>query len=88
MSAPPGLYAAATTRLPALGNADGHIVEAIGKGYTAFPGYTAADLYADLRAGQTAAQFRDYRPRELWCYLRFSMRQQARPSVPHTATSG
>lgn len=81
-------FNATKTHLPALGNSDGHIVEAIGKGYTAFPGYTAADLYAAIRAGQTAAHGRDYRPRELWRYLRFWLRQQRRPPVPRTATSG
>ncbi|MDB5075055.1 MAG: hypothetical protein JWO42_1234, partial [Chloroflexi bacterium] len=45
-------------RLPEVGNSDGHIVEAIGKGYTRFPGSTAADL----RRGLSRVRRRPTRP--------------------------
>jgi len=65
-------------RLPALGNSDGHILAAVGKGYTSFPGATAQDLYRAIQAGQTTACTRDYTPRELLAYLRFWLRIQRR----------
>ena len=40
---------------PALGNSDGHILAAVGHGYTTFHGTTARDLYEAVLAGHTAA---------------------------------
>ena len=65
-----------TRRLPALGNSDGHIPQAVGKGYTRFPGKTAGDLRAAIERGQTTAHARPYRPGELLTYLGFWLRQQ------------
>jgi predicted metal-dependent phosphoesterase TrpH len=68
-------------RLPALGNSDGHILRAVGKGYTAFPGKTARHLYQAIRAGDTAAYSRSYSVPELWAYLQFWLRHMAGKSV-------
>jgi len=65
-----------TRHLPALGNSDGHIPAAVGKGYTLFPGKTALALRAAIEAGRTAACARAYRPNELLTYLDFWLHQQ------------
>ncbi len=65
-----------TRRLPALGNSDGHIPHAVGKGYTLFPGKTALELRAAIESGQTTAYTRPYRVGELLIYLNFWLRQQ------------
>jgi predicted metal-dependent phosphoesterase TrpH len=70
-----------TTRLPELGASDGHILAAIGKGYTEFPGSTASDLAAALHAGTVAAIGVRYAPRELLASLNFWVRQQRRPDA-------
>ncbi len=69
-------FNAATTRLPALGNSDGHILAAIGKGYTAFPGRSARDLRNAIADGRVAAHTRPYTVAELLAYLRFWLHQQ------------
>jgi len=70
-----------TTRLPELGASDGHILAAVGKGYTEFPGATASDLATAIRAGTVAAMGGRYAPRELLAYLDFWVRQQRRPGA-------
>jgi len=70
--------------LPALGNSDAHILAAIGKGYTAFPGRTAADLRAAIHSRTTRARSKPYQVRELLAYLYFWVR---RPKVPAAARS-
>jgi predicted metal-dependent phosphoesterase TrpH len=64
-------YNTGSRRLPALGNSDGHILAAVGKGYTTFPGRSAVDLRLAIRAGHTAARASSYTPGELLDYLRF-----------------
>lgn len=71
----------ALTRLPAVGASDAHILAAIGKGFTTFPGKTALDLRAAMCSGQTAAGARVYTAGELLTYLRFWLRLHGR-SVP------
>ncbi len=66
-------------RLPALGNSDAHIVAAISKGYTTFPGTTAGDLRAAILAGTTRPHAQPYSLRELLAYVHFWVR---RPRVP------
>jgi predicted metal-dependent phosphoesterase TrpH len=58
-------------RLPEVGNSDAHIVEAIGKSYTRFPGASAADLRLAIERGQTEARRTGYASRELYAYGRF-----------------
>jgi predicted metal-dependent phosphoesterase TrpH len=41
--------------LPALGNSDAHILDAIGRSYTSFPGRTGADLRRAIEEGTTDA---------------------------------
>ncbi len=76
----------ATTRLPEVGNSDSHILAAVGKGYTTFPGTTAQELYTALRTGQTEAGARAYTTGELLAYLRFWLGLQRRHvSLPRAA---
>lgn len=63
-------FAAAHT-LTAIGASDAHILAAIGKSHTIFPGTTAADLRRALVAGATRVGTTAYTPRELAAYLRF-----------------
>ncbi len=58
-------------RLPEIGNSDAHIVEAIGKSHTRFPGTTAADLRLAIEQGRTRASRIRYASRELVAYGRF-----------------
>lgn len=64
----------ARARASALGNSDGHILAAVGKGYTAFPGRTADAVYAAIRSGRTVASARPYSAGDLLSYLRFWLR--------------
>jgi predicted metal-dependent phosphoesterase TrpH len=57
--------------LSEVGNSDAHIVEAIGKSYTRFPGATAADLRRAIERRQTQARRTSYASRELYAYGRF-----------------
>lgn len=56
------------------GASDAHILDAIGKGYTLFPGETAADLRRALLTGATAARLRSYHRSELLHYAQFWLR--------------
>lgn len=58
-------------RLAEIGNSDAHIVEAVGKSYTRFPGTTAADLRSAILRRQTAARRVRYRVPELLAYGKF-----------------
>lgn len=64
-------YNARVRRLPTLGNSDAHILAAISKGYTTFPGKTTADLRAAIQAGATRARSQPYTIAELVAYLYF-----------------
>ena len=61
-------------RLPELGNSDAHILEAIGKSHTLFPGETAADLRHAIEQGAVMAATNWYRPAELVSYAAFYVR--------------
>lgn len=54
-----------------LGGSDAHILEAIGKGYTLFPGRTAAAFRKAVEQKTTEPVGTRYRIRELFKYLRF-----------------
>jgi len=60
-------------RLAEVGCSDAHIVEAIGKSFTRFPGRNAADLRSALTARRTFASRHTYAVRELLAYGRFWM---------------
>ncbi|MGH2410460.1 MAG: PHP-associated domain-containing protein, partial [Chloroflexota bacterium] len=71
-------------RLAELGNSDAHIVAAIGKGYTRFPGRSMADLRQAIEQRRTRAHRVGYGPKELLAYARFWLEPSgARP--PETA---
>lgn len=66
--------------LAELGNSDAHIVEAVGKSYTAFPGHTARDLRRAIETRDTRAGRLSYGLRELAAYGRFWLEPDPRPS--------
>ncbi|MGH2391750.1 MAG: CehA/McbA family metallohydrolase [Chloroflexota bacterium] len=57
--------------LPVVGNSDAHIVEAVGKSYSRFPGTSAADLRLAIERRQTTAHASAYASRELLAYAGF-----------------
>lgn len=63
-------FAVAHTLTP-IGASDAHILAAIGKSHTLFPGTTTADLRRALVAGATRVGTIGYTPRELAAYFRF-----------------
>jgi predicted metal-dependent phosphoesterase TrpH len=56
------------SKLAALGGSDAHVVEAVGKGYTRFPGRTAAALASAIRDRRTSAHGSLYGPRLILAY--------------------
>jgi len=60
------------------GSSDAHIVEAIGKGYTLFPGKTAAEFREALERKTTEAVSTRYKFREVIKYGRFFLKMKAR----------
>lgn len=61
-------------RLPALACSDAHILEAVGKGYTWFPGESADDLRRAIREGATVPRALPFTPAELLRYMDFWLR--------------
>lgn len=61
-----------------IGSSDAHIIEAIGKGYTLFPGKTAADLRQAIEQKTTEAVSTRYHVRELFKYLKFFVKTKTR----------
>jgi len=57
--------------LPVVGSSDAHIVEAIGKSYTRFPGSSAADLRRAIERNITSAHASNYGSRDLLAYAGF-----------------
>ncbi|NNJ08877.1 PHP domain-containing protein [Chloroflexales bacterium ZM16-3] len=76
---------AARHGIPALGGSDAHHLETIGRGYTHFPGRSAADLRRAILAGETMACGRPWfwGPRLLTAWL--SVRLGGAPDLPVTA---
>lgn len=68
--------------LPALGASDAHIVRAVGKSYTTFPGRGAADLRRAIVAGTVAPGAHLYSARELLAYLRYWCRYSGFTPAP------
>jgi predicted metal-dependent phosphoesterase TrpH len=56
------------TGVPELGNSDGHILDAIGRAYTSFPGRTPQAFRAAVETGRTTAHRERYRPMGLVRY--------------------
>jgi predicted metal-dependent phosphoesterase TrpH len=69
-------------RLPEVGGSDAHILAAIGKSHTLFPGRTAADLRAALERGAVAAAHAWYRPGDLLAYAAFWVRVSRTHGAP------
>jgi predicted metal-dependent phosphoesterase TrpH len=76
---------AARHGIPALGGSDAHHLETIGRGYTRFPGRSAADLRRAILAGETMACGRSWfwGPRLLTAWL--ATRWGVAPDAPVTA---
>ena len=58
-------------RLPLVGNSDSHVKEAIGRSFTRFPGRSALELAAAIRAGQVTPGWRPYGAAQLRAYFSF-----------------
>jgi hypothetical protein len=58
-------------RLPLVGNSDSHVKEAIGSGFTRFPGRSALELAAAIRAGQVTPGWRPYGVARMRAYYAF-----------------
>ncbi len=61
-----------------LGGSDAHIPEAVGKGYTLFPGQTAAELRQAIEQKTTEAVSARYHVREVLKYVRFFLKMKIR----------
>ena len=61
-------------RLPEVGGSDAHILAAVGKSHTLFPGRTAEDLRRALQEGAVMAATAWYRPADLVAYAAFWVR--------------
>jgi predicted metal-dependent phosphoesterase TrpH len=66
-------------RLAEIGSSDAHIVEAIGKSYTRFPGVSAADLRSAILQRRTAAGRVHYSASDLLTYGRFWLESTRAP---------
>ncbi|MEX1113210.1 MAG: CehA/McbA family metallohydrolase [Patescibacteria group bacterium] len=60
------------------GGSDAHILDAVGKGYTLFPGRRATDFRRAIRQRTAEAVSSRYRVRELLRYLRFFLKMKIR----------
>jgi len=69
---------------PELGNSDAHILDAIGRAYTSFPGRTPRALRAAIESGRTRAHRERYRPIGLVRYAAWGLehRRQRRVAGP------
>lgn len=63
-------------------SSDAHILEAVGKGYTVFPGETVDDLRRAILAGETVALQQRYAVGELMAYLNYWMRASLARRAP------
>ncbi|MFZ0214680.1 MAG: PHP-associated domain-containing protein [Candidatus Dormiibacterota bacterium] len=63
--------------LPMVGNSDAHILDAIGRAYTRYPGHGEAALRAAITAGTTSAHRERYQPRGLAMYAAWGLHRQA-----------
>ena len=63
--------------LPMVGNSDAHILDAVGRAYTRYPGQGEAALRAAIKAGTTSAHRLRYQPRGLAMYAAWGLHRQA-----------
>jgi predicted metal-dependent phosphoesterase TrpH len=78
-----------TRNLAALGGSDAHVLEAVGKGRTGFPGRTSADLASAIREGRTSAHASFYGPRLILTYAGFVLdAYRGRRGGPRSRRSG
>jgi predicted metal-dependent phosphoesterase TrpH len=59
-----------------LGSSDAHILDAVGRAFTEFPGKTPAALRSAIESGTTAARRRRYRPVGLMRYAAWGLNHQ------------
>jgi predicted metal-dependent phosphoesterase TrpH len=59
-----------------LGSSDAHILDAVGRAFTEFPGKTPEALRAAIESGKTAARRRRYRPVGLMRYAAWGLNHQ------------
>jgi predicted metal-dependent phosphoesterase TrpH len=61
---------------PELGSSDAHILDAIGRAFTEFPGQSAADLHVAIESGETQARRSRYRAVGLVRYAAWGVNHQ------------
>ncbi|HEX6488687.1 MAG TPA: CehA/McbA family metallohydrolase [Candidatus Dormibacteraeota bacterium] len=64
------------SRIAELGNSDAHILDAVGRAYTTFPGATAQELRQAIESGRTRAKRRRYEAMGLMRYAVWGFRHQ------------
>jgi predicted metal-dependent phosphoesterase TrpH len=69
-------------RLPEIGGSDAHILAAVAKSFTLFPGHTAEDLRQAIIDGAVEAAHAWYRPRDLIAYAAFWVRVSRAHGAP------
>jgi hypothetical protein len=74
------------TGVPELGNSDAHILDAIGRAFTSFPGRTADQLRVAIESGATRAHRRRYRPMGLVRYAAWGFNHTRAQAVAVAAT--
>ena len=73
------------TGVPELGNSDGHILDAIGRAFTSFPGRSAEDLRVAIERGATRAHRRRYRAMGLVRYAAWGFSHTRVPTAAAAA---
>ena len=73
---------------PELGNSDAHIVDAIGRAYTTFPGHTPDELRLAIRQGTTRAHRTPYQAMGLFRYADWGIERRRQRSAGAAAAGG
>jgi hypothetical protein len=71
-----------------VGNSDAHIVDAIGRAYTTFPGRTPVDLRAAIALGTTRAHRVPYQAVGLLRYAAWGIERRRQRRTGEAAASG
>ena len=71
-----------------VGNSDAHILDAVGRAYTSFPGHTAAHLRLAVATATTKAHRDRYRAMGLVRYAAWGLSHQRLPAAPAGAAGG
>ena len=73
------------TGVAEVGNSDAHILDAVGRAFTSFPGRSAADLRDAIREGRTVAHRQRYKALGLVRYAAWGLRHERVPALAAAA---